>query len=77
MTSAPEAVWTSNIDQLDAGQGNAILAMPAWGSTVHTPEIRLTWLSDHQPDHMRVTTLHWPASAISVPGAPLQGHPSS
>jgi hypothetical protein len=64
--------WTIDIAQLEAGQGYPISAKSAWGSTFNAPEIRVTWFSDLQPEHMRMTTLHWPASAISFPGAPLQ-----
>jgi len=69
--------WTILIDRLDSGQGYPISAMSAWGSTIYPPEIQVTWFSDQLPDHMRVATLHWPASAISFPGAPLQGRPST
>ena len=67
--------WAIAIDRLDAGQGYPIFAMSAWGSTIYPPEIRVSWFSDQLPDHMRMATLHWPASAVSFPGAPLQGRP--
>ena len=68
--------WTTTVDHLETGQGYPVVALAAWGSTIHTPELRVTWFSDQEPGHLKVTTLHWPASAISFPGAPLERHGS-
>ena len=65
--------WTATVDQLGDGQGYGICATSAWGSTFHKPEIRVTWFSDDQPDQRSGITLHWPASAISFPGAQREG----
>ena len=50
--------WAVALEQVKDGEGYPVTGRVAWGGD--KPQIRVTWVSDHEAGHRRLTTLDWP-----------------